>query len=573
MTTGSTGSTFPKWQLALLIGAPVAIGLGYLYWRKSADQGEGSGGDKLTKKKLADLKDKTISLDGDSSEAKQQQQPDAKPLTGRDLALKHKNNGNAHFRAGKYDLAISEYDTAIEHCPTYEANDRATYYQNRAAAYEQLQNWGAVIKDCTNAIECNPGYTKALVRRAKAYEQQKDLSKALEDITAACIVDQFQNKTTLVMADRILRELGQQHGREAMKSKKEIYPSKQFIDSYFSSFTNDPVRKLVVVSSEPKGFIKAKILFDKGEYEAVVTACTEEIESSESESDYKLEALVLRGTMYNLIACYDEAKQDLDAVIELETADKRLRSNALIKRASLAMQTQPETPGECFKYFARAEEIDGSNGDIYHHRGQVYILTDRMDDAIADFERAYALCPTSGIIATHLCYAKYCQANQSKDVGGMERMKKRFDELLEQYSDCVECYSILAQVLTEQQNFAEADSCFVRALKVDPNNAQIYVHRGVLQLQWKSDFEEGVKLIKKAIQIDSKCEFAYETLGTIEVQRGNLVEAIRLFERAIELARTEITLVHLYSLKDAAVAQLSVAKNMGLSISNIQPNF
>uniref|UniRef100_A0A182Y5V8 Uncharacterized protein n=1 Tax=Anopheles stephensi TaxID=30069 RepID=A0A182Y5V8_ANOST len=530
MTTGSTGSTFPKWQLALLIGAPVAIGLGYLYWRKAGDQGEGSG-DKLTKKKLADLKDKTISLDGDSSEAKQQP-PDAKPLTGRELALKHKNNGNAHFRAGKYDQAISEYDAAIEHCPTYEASDRATYYQNRAAAYEQLQNWAAVIKDCTNAIECNPGYTKALVRRAKAYEQQKDLSKALEDITAACIVDH-----------------------------------------YFSSFTNDPVRKLVVASSEPKGFIKAKALFEKGEYEAVVAACTEEIESSESESDYKLEALVLRGTMYNLIACYEEAKQDLDAVIELETADKRLRSNALIKRASLAMQTQPETPGECFKFFTRAEEIDSTNGDIYHHRGQVYILTDRMDDAIADFERAYSLCPTSGIIATHLCYAKYCQANQSKDESGMERMKKRFDELLEQYSDCVECYSILAQVLTEQQQFGEADSCFVRALKVDPNNAQIYVHRGVLQLQWKGDFDEGVKLIKKAIQVDSKCEFAYETLGTIEVQRGNLVEAIRLFERAIELARTEITLVHLYSLKDAAVAQLSVAKNMGLSISNIQPNF
>ncbi|XP_049282615.1 mitochondrial import receptor subunit TOM70 [Anopheles funestus] len=570
MTTGSTGSTFPRWQLALLIGAPVAIGLGYLYWRKSSDQGEGS--DKLTKKKLADIKDKTISLDGDSSEAGKQQ-PDAKPLSGRELALKHKNNGNAHFRAGKYDLAISEYDAAIEHCPTFEANDRSTYYQNRAAAYEQLQNWAAVIKDCTNAIECNPSYTKALVRRAKAYEQQKDLTKALEDITAACIVDQFQSKTTLVMADRMLRELGQQHGKEAMKNKKEIYPSKQFIDSYFSSFTNDPVRKLVVASSEPKGFIKAKMLFDKGDYEAIVAACTEEIESSESESEYKLEALVLRGTMYNLIACYDEAKQDLDAVIELETADKRLRTNALIKRASLAMQTQPETPGACFEYFARAEAIDSTNGDIFHHRGQVYILSDRMNDAIADFERAYGLCPTSGIIATHLCYAKYCQAVQNKDESGVERMKKRFNELLEEYANCVECYSILAQVLTEQQNFAEADSCFARALKVDPNQAQIYVHRGVLQLQWKGDFDEGVKLIKKAIEMDSKCELAYETLGTIEVQRGNLAEAVKLFERAIELARTEMTLVHLYSLKDAAVAQLSVAKNMGLSISNIQPNF
>lgn len=35
MSTGSTG--LPKWQLAILIGAPVALGIGYLYWRKSAE--------------------------------------------------------------------------------------------------------------------------------------------------------------------------------------------------------------------------------------------------------------------------------------------------------------------------------------------------------------------------------------------------------------------------------------------------------------------------------------------------------------------------------------------------------
>lgn len=56
MTTGSTGSVFSKWQLAVLLGAPVAIGLTYLYLRKEDPKcldGDGK------KKKLKDLKVKT----------------------------------------------------------------------------------------------------------------------------------------------------------------------------------------------------------------------------------------------------------------------------------------------------------------------------------------------------------------------------------------------------------------------------------------------------------------------------------------------------------------------------------
>lgn len=60
---------------------------------------------------------------------------------------------------------------------------------------------------------------------------------------------------------------------------------------------------------------------------------------------------------------------------------------------------------------------------------------------------------------------------------------------------------------------------YQRALKVDAENASVYVHRGLLLLQWKGEIENAVQLMKQAIDIDEKCEFAYETLGTVEVQR------------------------------------------------------
>ena len=45
----------------------------------------------------------------------------------------------------------------------------------------------------------------------------------------------------------------------------------------------------------------------------------------------------------------------------------------------------------------------------------------------------------------------------------------------------------------------------------------LQVHRGLVALQSKGDVTMAVDLITKALELDEKCEFAYETLGTIEV--------------------------------------------------------
>lgn len=49
-----------------------------------------------------------------------------------------KNKGNKYFKVGKYEEAIKCYDEAIEICPPDSKTDLSTFYQNRAAAYEQL---------------------------------------------------------------------------------------------------------------------------------------------------------------------------------------------------------------------------------------------------------------------------------------------------------------------------------------------------------------------------------------------------------------------------------------------------
>ena len=41
----------------------------------------------------------------------------------------------------------------------------------------------------------------------------------------------------------------------------------------------------------------------------------------------------------------------------------------------------------------------------------------------------------------------------------------------------------------------------------------------LLVCQWKRDIEKAMNLLKQAVTLDQKCDFAYETLATLQVQR------------------------------------------------------
>lgn len=51
--------------------------------------------------------------------------------------------------------------------------------------------------------------------------------------------------------------------------------------------------------------------------------------------------------------------------------------------------------------------------------------------------------------------------------------------------------------------------------------------------------------------------------------RGNLLRAVELFDQAIPLAKTEMEMAHLFSLRDAALAQATVAQQLGMPIAPV----
>lgn len=157
--------------------------------------------------------------------------------------------------------------------------------------------------------------------------------------------------------------------------------------------------------------------------------------------------------------------------------------------------------------------------DVFHHRGQVKLLMEKTDEAISDFQKAVQLNPNFSVAVVQKCYSEYRHAMQSQNVNLLMQSMEDFKDSLKKFPRCPETYILYAQVKAEKQEYQEADELFRKALEVDPDNASIYLHRGLLLLQWKGEIENAVEMMRKAIKIDDKSEFAYETLGTVEVQR------------------------------------------------------
>jgi tetratricopeptide (TPR) repeat protein len=106
-------------------------------------------------------------------------------------AAELKAQGNARYKAGDFFEAIRLYGRAICYCPLDDAHNhsRAVFHSNRAACHLAVGRHEQCIDDCSVAVDLDPRYVRALMRRAKAYEKIERLEDAVEDLDAAVAVD------------------------------------------------------------------------------------------------------------------------------------------------------------------------------------------------------------------------------------------------------------------------------------------------------------------------------------------------------------------------------------------------
>ncbi|CAO2642605.1 Tetratricopeptide repeat protein 1 [Lemmus lemmus] len=107
--------------------------------------------------------------------------PEEEKQKRREESAKLKEEGNEQFKRGDYIDAESSYSQALQMCPSCFQKDRSVLFSNRAAARMKQDKKEMAINDCSKAIQLNPSYIRAILRRAELYEKTDKLDEALED--------------------------------------------------------------------------------------------------------------------------------------------------------------------------------------------------------------------------------------------------------------------------------------------------------------------------------------------------------------------------------------------------------
>ncbi|BAT77340.1 hypothetical protein LR48_Vigan01g323000 [Vigna angularis] len=131
-----------------------------------------------------------------------------------------KEEGNRRFQNKDYAGALEQYESALRLTPKTHP-DRAVFHSNRAACLMQMKpiDYEAVISECTMALQVQPRFVRALLRRARSFEAVGKYEMAVQDVQFLLGADPG-NRDALEIAQRLRTALGpRQEAQQDLQSR------------------------------------------------------------------------------------------------------------------------------------------------------------------------------------------------------------------------------------------------------------------------------------------------------------------------------------------------------------------
>uniref|UniRef100_A0A6M2EU60 Uncharacterized protein n=1 Tax=Populus davidiana TaxID=266767 RepID=A0A6M2EU60_9ROSI len=131
-----------------------------------------------------------------------------------------KLEGNRLFGNGQYEEALLQYELALQVAPQDVPSSvelRSICHFNRGVCFLKLGKYEDTIKECSRALELNPSYMKALVRRGEAQEKLEHFEEAIADMKKTLEFDPSNDQ-----AKKTIRRLEPLAAEKREKMKEEM---------------------------------------------------------------------------------------------------------------------------------------------------------------------------------------------------------------------------------------------------------------------------------------------------------------------------------------------------------------
>jgi import receptor subunit TOM70 len=318
----------------------------------------------------------------------------------------------------------------------------------------------------------------------------------MEDVSMVAQLEGYKHEQ-LLFVDEVLKHLGSALAVVAAKNREPNLPSSHTIIQYFTSFMDDPLFDSIQGDGP---YAKAKSCFENKEYEKIDSFCDEEISAN---GPYALKAKLLKATFLVLTKQLEEALKLLTAVIDEAGDETKVKVNALVKRGALYIQRCHDPQSDAtmsYADFNLAAELDPTSADVLMNRGQINLLLDNFQAAVDDLTKASELRPDFALANVQKLYTDFLAAQIANDAKKIDEIIESFKQAVDKYPTCVEVYALYAKVLQEKGDVDGADEMYKKGAELNPDNANLIVHRALLALQKTGDVEVTMAEINRAIK-------------------------------------------------------------------------
>jgi tetratricopeptide (TPR) repeat protein len=192
---------------------------------------------------------------------------------------------------------------------------------------------------------------------------------------------------------------------------------------------------------------------------------------------------------------------------------------------------------EAIAQYQRALEIKPDDDEVHYNLGNVFLQLGRMDEAIAHYQKALAINPNYAKAHNNLGTA-------FRQQGRLEEAITQFQKALEIKPDYAEVHNNLGVVFTQQERMEEAISHFQKALAIKPNYVEAQNNLAwVLATCPQASLRNGIKAVELAERANQlaggKNPVILATLAAAYAEAGRFPEAIETAQRALQLAEAQ----------------------------------